>query len=141
MDDALSLQGGTLIFTPLRGADNVVYALAQGPLSIGGFQFTVPQGSNTPLASIRRTIRPSAACPAAHHRREARGEIVCNGTVRLLLLGPRLHHRFHHRPRHQQATLRGSTVPLNAGTVQVFVPREHRVGASSAGPARSANWK
>jgi len=37
MDDARSLQGGTLLLTPLRGADGDVYAVAQGPLSIGGF--------------------------------------------------------------------------------------------------------
>jgi flagellar P-ring protein precursor FlgI len=35
--DARSLQGGTLIVTPLRGPDGTVHALAQGPLSIGGF--------------------------------------------------------------------------------------------------------
>jgi flagellar P-ring protein precursor FlgI len=34
--DARSLQGGTLVLTPLKGVDNQVYALAQGPLSIGG---------------------------------------------------------------------------------------------------------
>jgi flagellar P-ring protein precursor FlgI len=37
MADAKSLQGGTLLLTPLKGADNKVYALAQGPISIGGF--------------------------------------------------------------------------------------------------------
>ena len=35
--DAKSLQGGTLLLTPLKGPDNKVYALAQGPVSIGGF--------------------------------------------------------------------------------------------------------
>jgi flagellar P-ring protein FlgI len=35
--DARSLQGGTLLATALRGPDGSVYALAQGPLSIGGF--------------------------------------------------------------------------------------------------------
>lgn len=35
--DAKTLQGGTLIMTPLRGPDNNVYAVAQGPVSIGGF--------------------------------------------------------------------------------------------------------
>jgi flagellar P-ring protein precursor FlgI len=35
--DARSLQGGTLVPTPLRGPDGTVHALAQGPLSIGGF--------------------------------------------------------------------------------------------------------
>ena len=35
--DARSLQGGTLLATVLRGPDGTAYALAQGPLSIGGF--------------------------------------------------------------------------------------------------------
>ena len=35
--DARSLQGGTLLSTPLRGPDGSVYALAQGALSLGGF--------------------------------------------------------------------------------------------------------
>jgi len=35
--DAKSLVGGTLLLTPLRGADGKVYALAQGSVSVGGF--------------------------------------------------------------------------------------------------------
>jgi flagellar P-ring protein precursor FlgI len=35
--DARSLQGGTLLATALRGTDGTVYALAQGPLTLGGF--------------------------------------------------------------------------------------------------------
>ncbi len=35
--DARSLQGGTLVPTPLRGMDGQVVALAQGPLTLGGF--------------------------------------------------------------------------------------------------------
>ncbi|RMG84455.1 MAG: flagellar basal body P-ring protein FlgI [Candidatus Dadabacteria bacterium] len=35
--DASSLQGGTLLLTPLRAPNGDVYAVAQGPLSIGGF--------------------------------------------------------------------------------------------------------
>ena len=35
--DAENLQGGTLLFTPLKGADGKVYAIAQGPVSTGGF--------------------------------------------------------------------------------------------------------
>lgn len=37
--DARSLLGGTLLMTPLYGPDRRVYALAQGPLSIGGFKY------------------------------------------------------------------------------------------------------
>ena len=37
LGDAKSLQGGTLLMTPLKGPDGSTYAVAQGPLSIGGF--------------------------------------------------------------------------------------------------------
>jgi flagellar P-ring protein precursor FlgI len=35
--DAKTLQGGTLLFTPLKGADGQIYAIAQGPVNTGGF--------------------------------------------------------------------------------------------------------
>lgn len=35
--NADSLRGGILLMTPLRGADGAVYAVAQGPVSVGGF--------------------------------------------------------------------------------------------------------
>lgn len=35
---AKSLQGGTLLPTPLSGADSRTYAIAHGPLSLGGFE-------------------------------------------------------------------------------------------------------
>jgi flagellar P-ring protein FlgI len=38
MGDAKNLQGGTLLVTPLLGADGNVYAVAQGSLAISGFQ-------------------------------------------------------------------------------------------------------
>lgn len=37
LGDAKSLSGGTLLVTPLMGADGEVYAVGQGPLVIGGF--------------------------------------------------------------------------------------------------------
>jgi flagellar P-ring protein precursor FlgI len=37
LGDATSLQGGVLLQTPLLGADEEVYAVAQGSVSIGGF--------------------------------------------------------------------------------------------------------
>jgi len=37
LGDASSLQGGMLLITQLSGTDGVVYATAQGPISIGGF--------------------------------------------------------------------------------------------------------
>jgi flagellar P-ring protein FlgI len=37
LGDAKSLQGGTLLVTPLFGADGQIYSLAQGPVTISGF--------------------------------------------------------------------------------------------------------
>lgn len=37
MGDSSSLQGGTLLVTPLMGADGQVYAVAQGPVATSGF--------------------------------------------------------------------------------------------------------
>ena len=36
MGDASSLEGGTLLMTPLSGPDEVLYAVAQGTISVGG---------------------------------------------------------------------------------------------------------
>jgi flagellar P-ring protein FlgI len=43
--DAKSLQGGTLLMTPLQGPDNQIYAVAQGPIVIGGYRFSGASGS------------------------------------------------------------------------------------------------
>lgn len=37
LGDATSLQGGTLIMTPLKAADGEIYAVAQGPVFVSGF--------------------------------------------------------------------------------------------------------
>jgi flagellar P-ring protein precursor FlgI len=47
LGDAKSLQGGTLLVTPLLGADSQVYAVAQGPLSVSGFSASGDAGSVT----------------------------------------------------------------------------------------------
>jgi flagellar P-ring protein FlgI len=45
LGDASSLQGGTLLMTPLSGIDGMVYAMAQGPVSIGGYDIRTASGS------------------------------------------------------------------------------------------------
>jgi flagellar P-ring protein FlgI len=37
LGDSTSLAGGSLVLTPLSGADNQIYAVAQGPLAVSGF--------------------------------------------------------------------------------------------------------
>jgi flagellar P-ring protein precursor FlgI len=43
--DAKSIQGGTLLMTPLRGGDGEVYAVAQGAITLGGFSASGASGS------------------------------------------------------------------------------------------------
>lgn len=54
LGDAKSLEGGVLLQTALQGADNEVYAVAQGPLSIGGYNVE-GQGQ-----SLRKNISTTA---------------------------------------------------------------------------------
>lgn len=58
LGDAKSLLGGTLLITPLKGPDNHVYALAQGPISLGGFKYDL--FGNV----VQKTTPPRALSPA-----------------------------------------------------------------------------
>lgn len=49
LGDAKSLEGGTLILTPLKGPDGVTYASAQGPLATGGYDI-----NNAGMSHIRK---------------------------------------------------------------------------------------
>lgn len=59
MGDAKSLQGGTLIATPLSGANGEVYAVAQGQIATGSVS---AQGNN---ASVTRGVPTSGESPTA----------------------------------------------------------------------------
>lgn len=58
MGDAKSLLGGTLLATPLLGADGEVYAVAQGALAIGGFE------AKGQAQSVTRGVPTAARLPA-----------------------------------------------------------------------------
>ncbi|NLW60037.1 MAG: flagellar basal body P-ring protein FlgI [Firmicutes bacterium] len=58
--DAKSLQGGILLQSPLTGADGRVYAVAQGPVVVGGFTAETRRGSrqttNQPTVGMVQAI-------------------------------------------------------------------------------------
>jgi flagellar P-ring protein precursor FlgI len=84
IDDSRSLQGGTLIFTPLRGADGNVYALAQGPLSVGGFSVTVGGAGGVQKNHLNVGRIPGGGII----EREAPAQLLCDGKATLLLRDP-----------------------------------------------------
>lgn len=51
--DASSLAGGMLLMTPLRGNDGQIYAVAQGPIAIGGFS---AEGGGSSIAQNHPTV-------------------------------------------------------------------------------------
>ncbi|WP_457749730.1 flagellar basal body P-ring protein FlgI [Sulfurimonas sp.] len=50
--DAKSLEGGTLLMTPLKGVDGKIYALAQGAVSIGGLNSRGAGSESHPTAGV-----------------------------------------------------------------------------------------
>jgi len=85
MGDAKSLQGGSLLATPLLGADGEVYALAQGPVAIGGFS---AQGA---AASVTRGVPTSGRISnGAIVEREIKYSLAEAPSLRLSLHNPDL---------------------------------------------------
>src|SRR3984893_17255909 len=83
MGDAKSLQGGTLLVTPLLGADGNVYAVAQGSLAIGGFE------AEGQAAKIVRGVPTVGRLPnGAIIEREIDFAIASLGRLRLSLRNP-----------------------------------------------------
>ena len=84
LGDARSLGGGQLLVTPLMGADQQVYAVAQGPLAIGGFAASGGSGS-----SVSRGV-PTAGRIASGGlvERELSFDIAAQQELRLSLRNP-----------------------------------------------------
>ena len=131
--DASSLQGGTLLITPLAGADGEVYAVAQGPMSIGGF---AAGGKSATVSKNHVTVGrvPSGATV----EREELADFVEDGQVTWTLRNPDF------ATADRMATAINKAMPdaakaLDAGTVRVTVGKEltfaqvtaaiHRIGA------------
>jgi flagellar P-ring protein precursor FlgI len=85
LGDAKSLQGGTLLVTPLFGADGQIYGLAQGPVAVGGF------AAAGQAASVTRGV-PTAGRIAngALVERETGYKLASETTLRLSLHNPDL---------------------------------------------------
>lgn len=84
LGNARSLSGGVLVQTLLKGADQKTYAVAQGPLSIGGFEASGKSGSTTKQGSTTTGRIPEGAIV----EREVQTNVVEGNAVRLELRNP-----------------------------------------------------
>lgn len=81
--DAKTLQGGVLLQTPLIGADDQVYAVAQGPIAIGGF---LGGSGGSTIQQNHPTVAMMTA--GAIVERAIDTQFVKNGSLNLLLMNP-----------------------------------------------------
>jgi flagellar P-ring protein precursor FlgI len=81
--DSKTLQGGVLLQVPLQGADRTVYAVAQGPIAVGGFL----GGQGGPGgATVQKNFPTVGTIPnGAIVEREVPTQIVQNGSMNLNL--------------------------------------------------------
>ena len=109
--DAESLEGGTLVMTPLLAADNQVYAVAQGPVIVSGY------AAGGAAGAARQGTQTVASLPGgARIEREVAFDFGGMRTIRLALRDP----DFTTAARIERALnerLPGSAVMLDAGTV------------------------
>nr|WP_295838213.1 flagellar basal body P-ring protein FlgI [uncultured Azospirillum sp.] len=83
LGDATSLLGGTLVVTPLLGADGEAYAVAQGPLSVSGF--TAGGAAATVTKGVPTTARIANGATVERELKFALNDV---GQVRMALRNP-----------------------------------------------------
>lgn len=83
LGDAKDLQGGTLLVTPLLGADGEVYAVSQGTVAVGGFS------AGGAAASVTKGVPTSGRIAnGAIVEREINFRLTDLGSIRLSLRNP-----------------------------------------------------
>lgn len=120
--DAESLLGGTLLLAPLKGVDGQVYALAQGPLVVGGFSTSADPG-----VSVQKNIPTVGRIPGgATIEKELEYDIADIQDLTIALHNPdfttalRISDAINERMKETLAN------PRDAGTVKVRIKDSHR---------------
>jgi len=122
MGDAKSLQGGILLQTPLLGADEVVYAVAQGAIAVGGFI----GGTGGPGGATVQKNHPTVGVISngAIVEREIPAQIIKDNSLNLVLRNP----DFTSAARLAEAVNQAfpkSALAKDAATVNVIIPKEY----------------
>jgi flagellar P-ring protein FlgI len=119
LGDSKSLQGGTLLVTPLLGADGNVYAVAQGSLAISGFQ---AEGDAAKI--VRGVPTVGRISNGAIIEREIDFALNKLGQLRLALRNPDLTTAKRIASAINDFIGSPAAEPLDPSTVQLTVPKE-----------------
>ncbi len=114
--DAKSLLGGTLVMTPLNGADGQIYAVAQGTIIAGGI---AAEGA---AARVVQGVPTSGTIPSgAYVEREVEFDFTALNEVRLALRAPDFTTAARIEGAINADLGRGASQMLDAGTVMLNV--------------------
>ena len=117
--DAKSLQGGTLLQTPLRAANGEIYAAAQGPISIGGFNF------GTGGSSIQKNHVTAGRIPlGATVEQDVPTTLSEGGIVKILLRDPDFTTASRTASAIRSSLPGVSAEAIDPGTISIQVPPE-----------------
>ena len=124
--DATSLVGGTLLMTPLKGVDGNTYALAQGPLSIGGVGASGGGGGVTV-----NHLEAGRIADGASVEREIPMSLDGKSTLTMMLFNP----DFTTARRISEAINKSSGQPLakmlDSGTLKIQIPENKQANVAS----------
>jgi flagellar P-ring protein precursor FlgI len=124
--DAKSLLGGTLIMTPLNGADGQIYAVAQGAIIAGGIS------AEGEAARVVQGVPTSGMIPSgARIEREVDFDFSGLQSLRLALREPDFTTALRIEAAVNRQLGRGTAEMLDAGTVNIDIRR-----ANAGSPAR-----
>lgn len=120
--DAESLEGGTLLESQLVGLDGEVYAIAQGPVSVGGFNASGGGGS-----SVRKNHVTAGRIPmGAYVEREIPSTITDGERIMLLLKQPDFGTAHNIQEAINEKLGGACALALTEGTVSVMIPKKRR---------------
>ena len=121
--DAKTLQGGVLLQVPMLGANNVVYAVAQGAIAVGGF---LGGAGGAGGATVQKNHPTVATIPGgAIVEREIPSDVVRDDSINLLLREP----DFISAARMAEVVNQmfpSSAIARDAGMINVRIPSEYR---------------
>ena len=119
--DSKALQGGTLLMTPLKGADGQVYAVGQGAVSTGGF--TV--GANTGDKVQKNFTTVGRIVQGALVEKEIPFNLNQKDTLTLALHQPDFTTATRMAEAINAGLVENAAFPQDSGTVQIAVPPKY----------------
>ncbi|MBW1698329.1 MAG: flagellar basal body P-ring protein FlgI [Deltaproteobacteria bacterium] len=118
--DAQSLVGGTLLLTPLRGPDGKIYAIAQGPVSVGGVGASGASGSSV----TKNHLLAARIAGGATVEREVSVNLLNKKMLTLTLFNPDFTTALRVSEAINSALGKAVCTAVDSGTLRLRVPDE-----------------